>query len=78
MSSSPRAAHVVATGACKLKRSTNARCLSAVTEAVQGSLIARHGFTSHAALTLSASLVSAKASMKDAKGALRHASTVRS
>ena len=51
---------------------------TAVTEAVQGSLIARHGFTSHAALTLSASLVSAKASMKDAKGALRHASTVRS
>jgi|LauGreDrversion2_3_1035106.scaffolds.fasta_scaffold604496_1 hypothetical protein len=49
---------------------------TAVTEAVQGSLLARHGFTSHAVLTLSASLVSAKASMKDAKGALRHASTV--
>ncbi len=49
---------------------------TAGTEAVQGSLLARHGFTSHAALTLSASLVSAKASIKDAKGALRHASTV--
>jgi len=52
------------------------RVVSAL-ESVQASLFARHGFTSHAALTLSAALAGAKASMQDTNGALRHASTVR-
>jgi len=51
------------------------RVLSAL-EKVHAALFARHGYTSHTAISLAATLATAKASMNDAHGALQHASQV--
>jgi tetratricopeptide (TPR) repeat protein len=48
----------------------------AALERVHAVLFARHGYSSHAALSIAAALTTAKAAMQDVEGALRHASQV--
>ena len=52
------------------------RVVSAL-ENVHASMYARHGRTSHAAITISATLATIKASRQDVQGALKHAALVR-